>query len=201
MLSWHLWTTGPCIMATLEGLYAACLACAALCCDAALQLSVLLLASAAWCGAATSCSTPPPVQPAPLWQAGPQQRLLRCLQASRRILGVVEPGGRLPLPYDWSKEGSQLQVRPVLELAPGEEGGETSLGSGHLATHGWSFGTSYGTHSVLLSGLEEGATRLLCCKPMSRWAAARGYRCCLPLPLLPVLTLPLLPQVCSAGGA
>jgi len=34
-------------------------------------------------------------------------------------------------------------------------------------SHSWSFGASAGQHSVLLSGLEDGGTRLLCCKTLA----------------------------------
>lgn len=35
--------------------------------------------------------------------------------AVRKVLGLVEPGGALPLPLGWGVEGCELQVRPVLE--------------------------------------------------------------------------------------
>ncbi len=38
-------------------------------------------------------------------------------------------------------------------------------------SHSWSFGASAGQHSVPLTGLEDGATRLLCCKTLAATAA------------------------------
>ncbi|KIY93003.1 hypothetical protein MNEG_14960 [Monoraphidium neglectum] len=126
----------------------------------------------------------------------------------RKVLGLVDPGGSVPLPHNWQKHSKQLQVRPVLpaphDAAAGAGGhaevapDEASVGPPPLRapgtpvpgaaagapapSHSWSFGASAGQHSIALSGLEDGATRLLCCKTLSAaagdgeddGAAARG---------------------------
>ncbi|KAK9834254.1 hypothetical protein WJX81_000411 [Elliptochloris bilobata] len=66
------------------------------------------------------------------------------------VLGVVQPGACLPLPYGWRTCGKQLVVRPVPE-------------EGKTPAHTWSLGASNGEHALRLDTLEEGATRLLAC--------------------------------------
>ena len=93
-------------------------------------------------------------------------------QWTRRVLGVVEPGGRLPLPLNWQKDSSmrskQLQVRPVLAARAGEVGASEVAVVAAVGgpSHSWSYGGSAGHHSVMLSGMEDGGTRLLCCKSL-----------------------------------
>ncbi len=81
--------------------------------------------------------------------AAAAEAALRGEAATPRVLGTVQPGRCLPLPYGWRTCGKQLVVRPLLEAAP--------------AAHAWSLGASGGEHAVRLDGLEEGATRLLAC--------------------------------------
>lgn len=89
---------------------------------------------------------------------------------TRRVLGVVEPGGRLPLPHTWQRDNTlnskQLQVRPVIGAAA-MRAAAAGGGVAGAASHSWSYGASQGHHSVLLTGLEDGDTRLLCCKTLS----------------------------------
>lgn len=94
----------------------------------------------------------------------------------RRLLGVVAPGDRLPLPLGWEAEGVELQLRP-LTLAAVAGGGRMTVeveavecsgaGDDVLASmdvdaeaqveHQWSGG-------VQMVSLDEGGARLLCCR-------------------------------------
>lgn len=74
----------------------------------------------------------------------------------------------LPLPQTWHQDNKQLQVRPVLSAAAAAAATAAASATGEEAgrqppSHSWSFGASNGQHSVQLTGLEDGGTRLLCC--------------------------------------
>jgi hypothetical protein len=87
------------------------------------------------------------------------------------VLGQVEPGGSLPLPQDWRADNKQLQIRPLLlpQQQQQQQRGRSPSPTGSTTTpadapsHAWSYGVSSGQQSVLLSSLEDGASRLLCC--------------------------------------
>jgi hypothetical protein len=80
----------------------------------------------------------------------------------------VEPGGSLPLPQDWRADNKQLQLRPV--LLPAAASGAVD----DLPSHAWSYGVSSGQHSVQLASMEDGASRLLCCKALGQPAELAG---------------------------
>lgn len=102
------------------------------------------------------------------------------------MLGQAAPGEALPLPLGWSAPGKQLQLRPVLSASPNAEGKvgdasaagqeDTQLPAGDQreeaaegqlrreAVHDWSRGTSNGQHTIALDSLDEGITRLVCCR-------------------------------------
>ncbi|KAL4858517.1 Vacuolar protein sorting-associated protein 13C [Chlorella vulgaris] len=104
----------------------------------------------------------------------------------RQVLGQAAPGEALPLPLGWSAPGKQLQLRPVLSASPPAEGKagdasaagqeDTQLPAGDQrkeaaegqlrpgAVHDWSRGTSNGQHTIALDSLDEGITRLVCCR-------------------------------------
>lgn len=81
------------------------------------------------------------------------------------MLGRVGPGGSLPLPQDWRSDNKQLQLRPVL-LDKQDLGTASEAGSAYLPSHAWSYGVSNGQHSVQLASMEDGGSRLLCCKAL-----------------------------------
>jgi hypothetical protein len=98
-----------------------------------------------------------------------------------QVLGRVNPGGILPLPQGWRIDNKQLQLRPVLALPSGQDGAQPSAPS-----HAWSYGVANGQHSISLASMEDGASRLLCCRalgvPEARSedaADARDGRCML----------------------
>lgn len=78
------------------------------------------------------------------------------------MLGRVEPGGSLPLPGDWRSDNKQLQLRPV--LAPHS----APAAADELPSHAWSYGVSSGQSSVALASMEDGGSRLLCCKALGQ---------------------------------
>jgi len=86
-----------------------------------------------------------------------------------QVLGQVQPGGSLPLPQDWKADNKQLQVRPLLlqQQQQQQQGRPPSpQGAGDAAavpSHAWSYGVSGGQQSLLLTSMEDGASRLLCC--------------------------------------
>jgi hypothetical protein len=111
-------------------------------------------------------------------QAGAPPRLV--------LLGRAPPGAALPLPLGWQRAGRELLIRPVVAAAPAaaagtddedEDGGGGGGGAGRApvaAAHGWGAGASGGAHSVRLDSLEEGATRLVACPPLTPDPAAQG---------------------------
>ncbi|GIL84698.1 hypothetical protein Vretifemale_13315, partial [Volvox reticuliferus] len=76
----------------------------------------------------------------------------------RRLLGVVAPGDRLPLPLGWEAEGVELQVRPVAVAAAAAAAAEGEAEPEAKESHQWSGG-------LLMATLDEGGARLLCCRP------------------------------------
>ncbi|DBA66132.1 TPA: hypothetical protein ACH3X2_002607 [Trebouxia sp. C0005] len=79
-------------------------------------------------------------------------------EVQRTLLGTVQPGDSIPVPYGWQKQhvtGKQLAVRPVLD-------------SERPDTHGWSLGASDGSHNIRLDAMDamdEGLTRLVASLP------------------------------------
>ncbi|KAK9819963.1 hypothetical protein WJX72_004515 [[Myrmecia] bisecta] len=78
----------------------------------------------------------------------------------RTVLGTIDPGESIPLPYGWRSSGKQVQLRPVLDAHNDN-------------THCWSMGASDGDYSLRLDQVDEGLTRLLACPPTED-AAAKG---------------------------
>ncbi|KAL3132004.1 hypothetical protein ABBQ32_14227 [Trebouxia sp. C0010 RCD-2024] len=114
--------------------------------------------------------SPPPQDPAPSPRqtaAARRTTSIRAIAADvakkevhRTVLGVVQPGDSIPIPYGWQKAGKQLAVRPVLEESNSD-------------THGWSLGASDGDHNVRLDAMDEGLTRLVASLP-SETAESKG---------------------------
>ncbi|DBB13387.1 TPA: hypothetical protein ACH3X3_005120 [Trebouxia sp. C0006] len=73
-------------------------------------------------------------------------------EVQRTLLGTVQPGDSIPVPYGWQKAGKQLAVRPVLDAERPD-------------THGWSLGASDGDHNIRLDAMDEGLTRLVASLP------------------------------------
>lgn len=95
----------------------------------------------------------------------------------RQVLGRAAPGEALPLPLGWAAPGRQLQLRPVLPAdgrssassvgEPPAEGQEEEEEADQLqAVHDWSRGAAEGPHTLRLDGLDDGATRLVCCSAL-----------------------------------
>ncbi len=113
-------------------------------------------------------------------------------EGRRRVLGVLAPGASLALPFGWSAEGCDLQMRPLLfdPLVSGGGGGlEASwdaaafdgggapqpllLDEAGDALHGWSLRNGLGSVGIDLSDLQDGSTHLLCCGISAEAAATR----------------------------
>lgn len=82
----------------------------------------------------------------------------------------MQPGGSMPLPQDWKADNKQLQVRPLLLQQQQQQQPQgrppSPQGAGDAAavpSHAWSYGVSGGQQSLLLTSMEDGASRLLCC--------------------------------------
>ncbi|KAL0043248.1 hypothetical protein WJX82_002097 [Trebouxia sp. C0006] len=84
--------------------------------------------------------------------------LVRCTanaaekKVQRTLLGIVQPGDSIPVPYGWQKAGNQLAVWPVLDTERPD-------------THGWSLGASDGDHNIRVNAMDEGLTRLVASLP------------------------------------
>lgn len=96
------------------------------------------------------------------------------------MLGVVPPGGKLPLPLYWSLDNCDLQIRPAASLpdqahgfgdggAAGPSGGAGVSGAAPGHVYSWSQSTvsPQTAQSLGLKTLKEGAAKLLCCRSLA----------------------------------